>query len=232
MAFGTTTKIEKYNPDKIELIKRNLEQHQQVGQARLYEIQVDGLRAVPKTGDISQFENHEMYVSDDTQQIKIMLYQGNSHKYDAFIFTLKEEVKPPSPIASLGEMPDIVEDKVRQAMRERDVFEYKKRIVELEEELEESKDYIEELEKQVEILQATTTKENRFYDMAFAILAKGNDFVKRNPHVLAKIPVVGETLAGDLMKQNLAEEQYLQQQMYLQQNPSAEPNASFSEKEV
>jgi len=232
MAFGTSTKTEKYNLDKIELIKHNLIQHQEVGKPRLYEIQVDGLRAVPKTTDTSQFENYEMYVSDETEHIKIMLFQGNSHKYDSFIFNCKENIAALVVKPTLNETPAFVEDKVKQAMRDRDIIEYKRRIVALEEELDESKDYIEEIEKQLDVLQQASSKENRLYEMAFLMLGKGTEFIKRHPHLVAKIPVVGETLAGDIAKQNQIEEYKLQQQLLQkQQNPPPPPNVTFKEKE-
>jgi hypothetical protein len=248
MAVATATsirKIEKYNPDKIELIKQSLQQLIDAGQPRYYEIQVDGLKMVGKTTDLTRFESYEPFLSDETDEIKFMLYQGNSHKYDSFTHYLKEDsyavMSAPKP--TLNDVPEVMEDKIKQALRERDVLDYKKRIVELEEELEENKDYVlvlenqvEELQKKVEILTLTEISKNRNQDLIMALVSKGSDFIKRNPQVLSGIPFVGETIAGDIIKQQHEEEMRMQyEQLLLKQNvnkePTPEPNASFAEKE-
>lgn len=99
---------------------------------------------------------------------------------------------------------------------------------------------VEGLQKQVEILTLTETSKNRNHDLILALLAKGGEFIKRNPQVLNNIPLLGETLAGDMQRQNKEEELRIQQeyillkqeekQMQLSQQP--EPNATFSEKEL
>lgn len=244
---GSIRKTERYNPDQIEQIKQSLQQLIDAGKPRYYEIKVDGLQMVAKTTDLSRFDSYEQNVTEDTEEIKFLLYQGNSHKYDLFTHTFKEDhtllpVHIPQPSA-LNATPEIVEDKVKQALRERDVMDYKKRIAQLEEELEENKDYVVALETQVEDLQkkleylslAESTK-NRNQEIILSLISKGNDFIKRNPHVLNGIPFLGETLAVDLQKQQQEEAMRFQyEQMLLKQNtqkdPSPEPNATFSEKE-
>jgi frataxin-like iron-binding protein CyaY len=240
-------KMETYNPDKIALIKQSLQQLVDAGTPRFYEIQVDGLKMVGKTTDLTRFDNYETYLSDETEEIKFMLYQGNSHKYDCFTHTFREDITPaPLPKASLNAVPELVEDKIKQALRERDVVDYKKRITELEEELEENKDYVIALENQVETLQAKLTEQTNLAnaklssnEIWLSLLKGGSDFIKRNPQVLSKIPYVGDTLAGDFQKQNLEEELRIQQEYILlkheekqrQLAEQPEPNVTFKEKE-
>ncbi|MBK7763669.1 MAG: hypothetical protein IPI46_09890 [Bacteroidetes bacterium] len=244
---GSIRKVERYNPDQIELIKQSLQQLKDAGKPRFYEIKVDGLQMVGKTTDLSHFDCYEQNISEDTEEIKFMLYQGTSHKYDSFTHVFKEDIAPvPTLLPSLNDIPELLEDKVKQALRERDVVDYRKRIIEIEEELEENKDYVELLEKQieglqrqVEILTLAETSKNRNHDLILALLAKGGEFIKRNPQVLNNIPLLGETLAGDMQRQNKEEELRIQQEYILlkqqerqMQVEQPEPNATFSEKEL
>lgn len=211
-------KTEKYNTEKIELIKRSLEQLKEMGQSHFYEIHVDGLRAVPKSEDIERFDQYEMYISRDSEEIKILLYQGLSNRYDTFIFLMKGGERPEP--ATLNATPEIVEDKIMQAMRERDITDYCKRITELEKELEEAQDYISDIEEKLLELNKTSDKQSRFWDMLTAVLVKGNDMIQRNPKLLENIPVFGKELAGSMMSQ---------EQTQYPQNPQQEydSNASF-----
>lgn len=241
---GSIRKIESYNPDKIALIKQSLQQLVDAGTPRYYEIQVDGLKMVGKTTDLTRFDNYETHLSDETEEIKFMLYQGNSHKYDSFTHTFREDITPvPITQTSLNAVPELVEDKIKQALRERDVVDYKKRITELEEELEENKDYVLTLENQVEELQGRLVEQTNLAnaklnsnEIWLSLLRGGSEFIKRNPQVLSKIPYVGETLAGDFHKQNLEEELRLQKEILLlkqeeKMGGQPEPTATFSEKE-
>jgi polyhydroxyalkanoate synthesis regulator phasin len=253
-------KTEKYNQEKIELIKRNLEAHKELGQNKFYEIHVDGLRAVPRTDDITHFEDYAMYLSKDTSELKILLYQGNSFRTDKFIFTfentnepkqnlqtLKAEILQEIQQATLGNAPENVKEQLKYSLMERDLTDSQAKVNALKLEIEEHTEYIEILEKKVEDLQdklytsqQAEVSKNRLYEMTYALVTKGSEFVKRNPEILAKIPVLGETLAGDIIRQNAEDEFILKQQLLLQQEQGSpinqsplttESHASFSTKE-
>ena len=241
---GSIRKVERYNPDQIEQIKQSLRKSIELGKPRFYEIKVDGLQMVGKTTDLSYFDSYEQSITEDTEEVKFLLYHGASHKYDSFTHIFKEENTPihTVPQPTLNDIPELLEDKVKQALRERDVLDYRKRITELEEELEENKDYVELLENQVEELQKkleyltnVEMSKNRNHDLILALLAKGGEFIKRNPQVLNNIPLLGETLAGDMERQNKEEELRIQQEYILlkqqeRKELQAEPNVTFTEK--
>lgn len=249
-------KTERYNQEKIELIKHNLEAHRDLGQTKFYEIFVDGLRAVPKTDEIAHFEDYEMYLSPTTEELKIVLYQGNSQRSDKFIFTfekkveskqslltLKEEIIKELQQTSLGNAPENMKEQLKYSLMERDLADSQAKVNALQEEIDEHTDYIEILEKKVEDLQnklytsqQAEASKNRLYEMSFALLTKGSEFIKRNPEILTKIPVLGEALAGDIMRQNAEEDNTIRQQLLEmsasnQAPQSTQPNATFSEKE-
>jgi hypothetical protein len=190
MSIGTIVKTEKYNPDKIELIKMNLEQHAQMGNPRYYEIQVDGLRAVSRTQDIKQFDNYELYVDDTAERLKIMLFQGTSMKYDSFIFICNnsESLQGIVP-ANLS-----VEEKINQALRDKELIDTKTKIEELKLELEEAIEYQETLEDKIAELESQKPeKGERLFNF---LLNYGDNLMKTNPQALRKLPILGETLAG------------------------------------
>jgi len=60
MAINITT--EKYDPLKIELIKKNLETQEAQGAPLYYEIFVDNLKVVQRTNKVELFDNYEEFV--------------------------------------------------------------------------------------------------------------------------------------------------------------------------
>jgi hypothetical protein len=217
MSFGNNIKTEKYNEDRIQLIKLNLEHHIATGSPRLYEIQVDGMKAVPKTTDITQFSNYEIYLSDEIDELRIHLFQGTSHKYDGFVF--KCNTQSVARINNLDGTNISVEEKVQQALQNKAFDDALKRLEQLELELNEAQDYIETLEdkldkaehKYFELLH-TKPKINenamQFLIQGFTMLAK------KNPKALGKIPIIGELLEGGI-EDSLADENELLQQELL-----------------
>jgi hypothetical protein len=190
MSIGTHIKTEKYNPDKIELIKMNLEQHAEMGSPRFYEIQVDGLRAVSRTQDVKQFDNYELYIDDTAERLKIMLFQGTSMKYDTFVFLCNnaESLQGIVP-ATLS-----VEEKINQALRDKELIDVKTKIEELKLELEEAMEYQDTLEDKIAELESQKPeKGERLFNF---LLNYGENVMKTNPQALRKLPILGEALAG------------------------------------
>jgi hypothetical protein len=190
MSIGTNIKTEKYNPDRIELIKMNLEQHAEAGNPRYYEIQVDGLKAVSRTQDIKQFDNYELYIDETAERLKIMLFQGTSHKYDSFIFLCNNS----EPLHGLVPTNISVEDKINQALRDKELIDVKAKIEELKLELEEAIEYQETLEEKIQELESQKPeKGERLFNL---LLHYGENVMKKNPQALRKLPILGEALAG------------------------------------
>lgn len=189
-------KTEKYSAEKIERIRQRLQQYKDMGQPHFYEIHVDGLRAVPRTDDMEHFDLYEMYLCRDSEEIKFFLYNGTSYRNDSFIYLLKDNDSK-----TLSATPEIVEDKITQALIKRDIADYQKRIAELEEELSEAQEYISSMEEKILEVNKTADKQSRFWDVLTAALVKGNDMIQRNPKLLENIPVIGKDLAGSMIRQ-------------------------------
>lgn len=190
MSIGTNIKTEKYNPDRIELIKLNLEQHAEAGNPRFYEIQVDGLRAVSRTQDIKQFDNYELYIDDTAERLKIMLFQGSSMKYDTFNFICNNA----ETLQGIVPTNVSVEEKIHQALRDKEFVDIKTKIEELKQELEEAIEYQETLEDKIAELESQ--KPDKSERIMNWILTYGENVMKTNPQALRKLPILGEALAG------------------------------------
>ncbi|MBL7773596.1 MAG: hypothetical protein JNM95_12090 [Chitinophagaceae bacterium] len=198
MSIGTNTKTEKYNPERIELIKLNLEQHYEAGNPREYEIQVDGLKAVWRTGDVKQFDNHQLYLTEDAEKMKILLFQGTSHKYDSFVFLLNNA----EPQQSLQGLPLTVDEKIHQALRDKELNDAKIKIEELQNELDEALEYQEKLEDKIHELESNKTTGS---DKMMNVITNLGELMMRSPKALKGVPLIGEALAGG-MENKLAEE--------------------------
>lgn len=207
MSIGTNIKTEKYNPDRIELIKMNLEQHAELGTPRFYEIQVDGLRAVSRTQDVKQFNTYELYVDETAERLKIMLFQGTSMKYDTFNFICNntESLQGIVP-ANLS-----VEEKIHQALRDKELIDVKAKVEELQLELDEAIEYQETLEDKIAELESV--KPNSTDKLVNLITTYGEMAINNNPNMLKKIPMIGETLAGGVENKLALENQALKMQI-------------------
>lgn len=190
MSIGTNSRTEKYNPERIELIKLNLEQHAEAGNPREYEIQVDGLKAVWRTSDVKQFDNYQLYLTDDAEKMKILLFQGTSHKYDSFIFLLNNA----EPTNSLQGVPLTVEEKIHQALRDKELQDCKQKIEELQSELDEAMEYHDKLEDKLQALESQ--KPDKSERIMNWILTYGESVMKTNPSALKDIPLIGNALSG------------------------------------
>jgi hypothetical protein len=204
MSIGTNIKTEKYNPERIELIKLNLEQHYEMGNPREYEIQVDGLKAVWRTSDVKQFDNHQLYLTEDAEKMKILLFQGSSHKYDSFIFLLNNAEQH----QSLQGLPLTVDEKIHQALRDKELTDAKLKIEELQTELDEALDYQEKLEDKIQELESTKSNGS---DKVVKILTDLGSMLMSNPKALKGVPVIGEALAGGMENKLAHENQALHQ---------------------
>src|SRR5258708_12761587 len=91
---------QKFDEFKIDKLKHYLEDMAGKGQPRLYEIFVDGLKVVPKTEDTGQFDNYEQYMDEDTEKVRILVYNSNlSPLNHQFFFTFHPGTLKKPPVA-------------------------------------------------------------------------------------------------------------------------------------
>ena len=81
----------KYSPFNLEQFMNWLRDMKDNNQPKFIEVYVDDMKVVPKTDNIDEFERHEQYVDDETEKIRVLVYNTEkSNRYKQHIFKLKE----------------------------------------------------------------------------------------------------------------------------------------------
>lgn len=209
-----------YDQLKIDKLKHFLEAQAERGQPKPFEIFVDNLKIVSKTEDPKEFDSYEFYMNEDTEKVRILIYNSNlSPRNEQYCFMVQKNVGGSKSLNGLGEIENIVQEKLAARDREHEMNRLKEELETAKQELEEAEDYAEKLEKEIEYM-----KENKFKlgninigELASVAL---EGIVRRNPQILTKLPG-GETLAGIIEQDNRDKEKMLSQP------PQPEPQVSF-----
>lgn len=200
-----------YDQLKIDKLKHFLEAQAQKGQAKPFEIFVDNLKVVSKTEDPKEFDSYEFYMNEDTEKVRILIYNSNlSPRNDQYCFMVQKNINSGKSLNGLGEIEGIIQEKLAARDREHEMNKLKEELETTKQELEETEEYAEKLEKEIEYL-----KENKFKlgninigELASVAL---EGMVRRNPQLLTKIPGIGDGLAGIIEQDNRDKEKLLSQ---------------------
>lgn len=201
---------EKYDAIRFEKMKHHLESLAEKGKARFYEIYVDNLKVVEKTDDVNCFDDYKMYMDNNTQMIRVLLYSSceTSPRNDKFIFSVQSGEEK----NVLGELD--VQNKINLAIdteRERIKIEsLKKELAIATEELEDAQNYIEVLQEQIEKIQQQKVDDSKQIKLGMVASVAIEELIKRNPSVISSIPLLG-SLSGvfkEDKKQIEKEEEY------------------------
>lgn len=139
-----------YDQLKVDKLKHYLEDMASKGHARPYEIFVDSLKVVPKTEDPKDFDNYEYYMNDDTEKIRIVIYNSNlSPRNDQYCFYVKQH-KQDKGLNGLGDIDNIIQEKLTARDKEHEVKRMQEELEETKKRLEDADEYIEELEEKLE----------------------------------------------------------------------------------
>lgn len=216
-----------YDQLKIDKLKHFLEAQAERGQAKPFEIFVDNLKVVSKTEDPKEFDSYEFYMNEDTEKVRILIYNSNlSPRNDQYCFMVQKNLNANKSLNGLGEVENIIQEKLAARDREHEMNRLKEELEATKQELEETEDYAEKLEKELQYL-----KENKFklknIDIGELASVALEGIVRRNPQFLTKIPGVGQSLAGFIEQDNKEQEA-----RFLQKPPQPETTATFQKKEV
>jgi hypothetical protein len=199
-----------YDQLKIDKLKHFLEAQAEKGQAKPFEIFVDNLKVVSKTDDPKEFDNYEFYMNEDTEKVRILIYNSNlSPRNDQYCFQVQKNIGATKSLNGLGEVENMIQEKLAARDREHEMNRLKEELEATKLELEESEEYADGLEKEIQYL-----KENKFklgnINVAEFTAAMLEGFVRKNPKFLTKFPG-GEALAGFIQQDNLEKERLLSQ---------------------
>lgn len=213
-----------YDQLKIDRLRHFLESQAEKGMPKPFEIFVDNLKVVAKTDDPKEFDSYEYYMNEDTEKVRILIYNSNlSPRNDQYCFLVQKNVGGKA-LNGLGEIESIVQEKLAARDREYEMNRLKEELEATKQELEETEEYADKLEKEIQNL-----KENKFklknIDLGELVSVAAEGIIRRNPQFLTKLPG-GEALAGIIAQDNQE-----QQTKMLQQRAEPQPEATFKAKE-
>lgn len=217
----------KYESGKVERLKHLLLSLQEKGKAKFYEVFVDKLKVVEKTDDATEFDNYLDFLDDDTQEIKIVIYNtGNSPRNDQYTFELKTKEhkhtsKQDTELSGV-ELENRMDEKLRAERQKWNMELLQKENTELKNKIGDAEEYIEKLERAYEEEKQKKQKLGGIDvgDLASVAL---EGLIRRNTQMISKLPG-GEALAGIIEQDNMEKSKTLSA-------PQEESTTSFKRKE-
>ena len=211
---------ERYNQEKIDILKRYLTREAAKGRKRDYEIIIDGFKAISRTDDIGEFEDYEVEINDMTRNVTIIIYDYNSNRNTQYSFSLNTETLPEKPVNGLGSLGDVnamIKQQLDDKDKEYQIQRLTEKLTETQGKLEEAEEYHETLQAEIERLKAGK------YDFgSLNIVEVGAEIIKHTISSNANKSPFAAQLAGVLGALN--------QQPALPQVP-AQPESEVSFKE-
>lgn len=92
---------EKYSPERLNALKRLINNQNQQGIKRDFSISIDGEVIVPRSSEPLMFDTYQRYIEAHTKTIEVRLYFGESPNSNLYIFDLEGQ----SANQSLGSIP-------------------------------------------------------------------------------------------------------------------------------
>jgi hypothetical protein len=192
----------KFDQHKIDSLKRYLQREAEKGRAKDYEIMIDGFRVVSRTDDMTEFDDYEQEIKDNTRNISILVFDGpGTNRNTRYSFALQSDtaVRSSQSNNGLGEIEQVIADKLAEREREHELQQLKEQLKATKVQLTESEEYAEILQKRIKDMEAQRyTHAVSLGEVASVVL---KTLVKQHA---AKIPG-GQALAG-LLGADLSEE--------------------------
>jgi predicted RNase H-like nuclease (RuvC/YqgF family) len=237
--------FDNFDQQKIDRLKNHLTTMASKGKAKHYEIYVDALKAVPKTDEPSEFDGYEDYMTPDTEQVKITIYNtALSPRNDQYVFVLRARNREEAvtqglsslPVSSFSSKSSISEWRDNLGRKEAlnsEIVALKRENAELRNELAESEEYADQLAAAVEAAKENANKIGGVHwGEVLSVAVEG--IVRRNTHLIAQIPGASG-LAGLLEKDNSRPAELNQENKEVsfkkKENTSSEPALTPQEKE-
>lgn len=174
---------ERYNQSRIDTLRRSLQRESDKGKPRDYEIFVDGFKVVPRTDDLSDFDDYEQEIRSDTRNISFLLYDGpGTNRNTRYSFSLHDNQAVADPVPTLGEIDQIVAQKLLDRDRDYELSKLKEKLQETQGQLDESEEYASSLQTRIaELEQASKGKMMKWGDLGASILM---GILRSNAHKL------------------------------------------------
>jgi hypothetical protein len=220
-----------YDLAKVERLKHLLSSLQEKGKAKFYEIFVDNLKVVEKTEDATEFETYMDYLDNDTQEVKVVIYNsGNSPRNDQYTFELKPKEKDrerykekplqqqAAPSLSGLDIENRIDEKLQIERRKWEMELLRKENEDLKVKIQDAEEFMDQLQQAYEEEKAKKQKLGNV-DLGDLASVAFEGLIRRNTHLISKIPG-GEALAGIIEEDN-------REKMKTIAAPQEETEASF-----
>lgn len=224
---------ERYDPIRIERIRHFLESSTEKGKPKFYEIFVDNLKAVDKTDDTGCFDEYKMYMDENTQMIKVLIYTSteNCPRNDKFIFSVRnpQEEKRQEQLNGI-DFQNKIDLAIQQERDRTQLLQLQKELTITKSQLKEAEEYADTLQDKLEKTQSEFKqfKEKRIslseMNTGRLVGFMTNYFIKTYPSLAQKVPVLS-TLSG-----YLTDDEESSDQLGDILNTSPEGSVSFSKK--
>ena len=213
---------DKYDQLKIDKLKHFLHDMATKGSARPYEIFVDNLKVVPKTEDPKDFDNYEYYLNEDTEKIRILIYNSAlSPRNDQYCYYLQKH-KIENSSNGLGELESIIQEKLSARDREYELSQLKKELEETKQQLDEAEDYADQLEQQLSEAKTNKYKLGKLDLVELGGVVLENLAIKNSP-ALKRIGLGGVLGAAGQAEEPKAEETEASFQKKSNETPDLNP---------
>ena len=188
---------ERFNQEKINSLKRYLEKEATKNRTREYEIIIDGFKVVPRTDDVTEFEDYEDEMRENTKNISFIIYELNSNRNTRYSFNLNPEnpisSQPVNGLGSLGEIDQLIQQRLDEKDKDYQINALKERVKSLEDELDEAEEYHDILKNDIEKL-----KESKYDFNGFNLIEIGGEILKHTLVANANKSPLTNQLAGIL----------------------------------
>ena len=181
---------DKFDQLKIDKLKHFLEDMASKGQGKPYEIFVDNLKVVPKTEDPKEFDSYEFYMNEDTEKIRILIYNSNlSPRNDQYCFYVQQNKQEKSQ-NGLGDLDGIIQEKLNARDKEYELNRLREELEEAKQQLEEAEEYADKLEQQLEDAKSNKYKLGKLDLVDLGTLVLGR-LAEKNSDLLSKVGLEG-----------------------------------------
>ncbi len=207
----STYKEERYSPERVERLKAMISRL-----GKEFAVFIDDLKIVPRTADVDQFDCFEEYVDNDSNFLKIQIFQGASNLSDNFTFYFKSLPKAETTAAVVATLSGVemdlkITEKLETERMKWDTQLLREKLEKSQADLKEAEDHMEKITAELEEERRKAASKAIWNELGSTMLS----IVKSSPAVLSGIPGLG-ALAGAPP---------------VLPPPSAETEASFSRKD-
>jgi len=189
--------FDKFDQQKVDNIFNHLEASAKKGTPKPYEVHVDGVKAVMKTEDPSEFYNYEAYMKENTDQVKFIIYgSNNSPRNDQYAFSMKAQTQNEAlefgldgfatKAYSQNDIKEMVAKRQKQLEEQEELERLRLKVKEQEKQLEENKITLETMQKIIDKAKENGNKING-YHMGDLLSVAIEGLLRRNAQSIADV---------------------------------------------